>query len=351
MQRMKINKVIKKYRKEQNLTQEQIANYLGVTAPAVNKWENGNSYPDITLLAPLARVLKIDIDTLLSFNEELTDTEINGLSIEISNIARDEGVIKAFERGESLIKEYSNCDKLILTIAQILNVFLTIQDIENKEIYESRILQWNELIATSDKPEIASRATASLVSLYTKNKEFKKAQELLDRIPPVGYDKQIMQAILLKSQDKYDETYEIYERMLKKDVTQACSIIQLIVTSLLEEKEYTKAEKYVELGRRVARLFDLGATTENTPELFLAMEKKDTKRSLDVLEKLVYGIETVNDFSKSELYSHMKFNETFNFEAIKAMIKRGLEKDEKADFIREEPRFKMILKSLSCEEN
>ncbi len=38
---MKINEVIKKYRKEANLTLEQIANYLGVTAPAVNKWEKG----------------------------------------------------------------------------------------------------------------------------------------------------------------------------------------------------------------------------------------------------------------------------------------------------------------------
>jgi putative transcriptional regulator len=42
---MRINEVIRKYRKAANLTQEQVANYLGVTAPAVNKWENGISYP------------------------------------------------------------------------------------------------------------------------------------------------------------------------------------------------------------------------------------------------------------------------------------------------------------------
>lgn len=38
---MQIGQVIRKYRKEQNLTQEEMANRLGVTAPAVNKWENG----------------------------------------------------------------------------------------------------------------------------------------------------------------------------------------------------------------------------------------------------------------------------------------------------------------------
>lgn len=40
---MKIGEIIRKYRKEKNLTQEEMANRLGVTAPAVNKWENGVS--------------------------------------------------------------------------------------------------------------------------------------------------------------------------------------------------------------------------------------------------------------------------------------------------------------------
>lgn len=40
---MRIGEIIRRYRKEQNLTQEEVANFLGVTAPAVNKWENGVS--------------------------------------------------------------------------------------------------------------------------------------------------------------------------------------------------------------------------------------------------------------------------------------------------------------------
>lgn len=41
---MRIGEIIRRYRKEQNLTQEEVANFLGVTAPAVNKWENGVSH-------------------------------------------------------------------------------------------------------------------------------------------------------------------------------------------------------------------------------------------------------------------------------------------------------------------
>lgn len=61
---MHIGQIIRKYRKMKNLTQEEMANRLGVTAPAVNKWENENSLPDITLLAPIARLLDISLDTL-----------------------------------------------------------------------------------------------------------------------------------------------------------------------------------------------------------------------------------------------------------------------------------------------
>ncbi|MFR1108476.1 MAG: helix-turn-helix transcriptional regulator [[Ruminococcus] torques] len=42
---MRIGEQIKNYRKTVGLTQEQVANYLGVSTPAVNKWEKGNTYP------------------------------------------------------------------------------------------------------------------------------------------------------------------------------------------------------------------------------------------------------------------------------------------------------------------
>lgn len=63
---MEIGSVIRKYRKEAWLTQEEMANRLGVTAPAVNKWENGDTKPDIDLLASIAKLFNISLDTLLS---------------------------------------------------------------------------------------------------------------------------------------------------------------------------------------------------------------------------------------------------------------------------------------------
>ena len=58
---MEINEVIRERRLAKRLTQEQMAKYLGVTTPAVDKWEKGTSYPDITLLPALARLLDTDL--------------------------------------------------------------------------------------------------------------------------------------------------------------------------------------------------------------------------------------------------------------------------------------------------
>ena len=64
---MPIGNIIREKRKEKGYTQEQVADYLGVSALAVNKWEKGISYPDISLLSPIARLLETDLNTLLCF--------------------------------------------------------------------------------------------------------------------------------------------------------------------------------------------------------------------------------------------------------------------------------------------
>ena len=105
---MNIGNVIKKYRKELGYTQEEMANRLGVTTPAVNKWENGNSNPDIELLAPIARLLHISLDTLLSFRENLTDLEIEELIHKMDKMFSEEGFEKTYQWAVNTIKEYPN---------------------------------------------------------------------------------------------------------------------------------------------------------------------------------------------------------------------------------------------------
>lgn len=60
-----MGKNISRLRKEQGLTQEELASLLNLSAQAVSKWENGQSHPDIELLPQLTDILETNIDSLL----------------------------------------------------------------------------------------------------------------------------------------------------------------------------------------------------------------------------------------------------------------------------------------------
>ena len=66
MNQNKIGKIIETKRKEKKLTQQQLAELLGVSNTAISKWEHGNNMPDIGLLAPLSEILEIDLITLIN---------------------------------------------------------------------------------------------------------------------------------------------------------------------------------------------------------------------------------------------------------------------------------------------
>lgn len=70
MDSIKVGRNIARIRRENNLTQEKVAEALGISAPAVSRWENGHALPDISLLPELARLLDCTIDHILLADEK-----------------------------------------------------------------------------------------------------------------------------------------------------------------------------------------------------------------------------------------------------------------------------------------
>ena len=70
MMDMTIGKRIAALRKEKGLTQEELAQHMGVSGQAVSKWENDQTCPDISALPKLARLLGVTVDELLEGKEE-----------------------------------------------------------------------------------------------------------------------------------------------------------------------------------------------------------------------------------------------------------------------------------------
>ncbi len=81
-----LNENIKKLRREKNITQETLAEFLGVTFQSVSNWERGESYPDITMLPEIAGFFKVSVDEILGINKAENEHEINSKIAEYDNL-------------------------------------------------------------------------------------------------------------------------------------------------------------------------------------------------------------------------------------------------------------------------
>ncbi len=112
MNQEKIGKFIASMRKEKNMTQEELANILGVSINAVSKWERGICLMDMSLLKPLCEILDININELLS-GEKISNDEYQNKS--------EENILSIFKLLRKVEKK-----KRILSIMLIIIILLTI---------------------------------------------------------------------------------------------------------------------------------------------------------------------------------------------------------------------------------
>ena len=79
---MNLGNKIRELRRAGNLTQEQLAASLNISAQAVSKWEMGASYPDMTMIPTIAAFFKVSLDELFDFDVKNVDKEIEDIRLE-----------------------------------------------------------------------------------------------------------------------------------------------------------------------------------------------------------------------------------------------------------------------------
>lgn len=243
---MTIGKVIRKYRKLANLTQEEMAVRLGVTAPAVNKWENENSCPDITLLAPIARLLNISLDTLMSFQEDLTEQEIIDLVEQAAQIMKEKSYEEVFRWMKQMLEQYPNCEPLSLNFAAILDAQGIFQGVSEQEKYEKFICGWYERALDSKDENIRTKAADALTNFYLRKKQYDRAEKYLEYLSLQNPEKKRKKAQICAETGRLEEAYKVYEELLFSDYMRVSVELQGIYMLALQEmtgKEHIESLK------------------------------------------------------------------------------------------------------------
>ena len=118
MNQIKIGKFILNCRKEKGLTQEQLAEKLGVTSKSISRWENGKTMPDYSLLKDLCNELDINVNELLS-GEKIKGNDYMNKSEE--NLIK---LRKQIDKRKKVLTIISYVFMAIIIVAFILNIVL-----------------------------------------------------------------------------------------------------------------------------------------------------------------------------------------------------------------------------------
>ena len=200
---------LKKYRILKNLTQEDVATYLGITAQSVSKWERGESYPDITFLPALANIFETSVDLLIGMDTiraEQTRYSIHKKAVEYQRSGNYDMAEKTY-RDALLI--YPNKPGMILGLASTLALKGNTQ--EAIELMERGLP-----LSINEKQKATMRAT--LCFLYLRAGREDMANRLASELPHTRESREEIQPLIQQGLDDAQIEENIKRILLGDDV-------------------------------------------------------------------------------------------------------------------------------------
>lgn len=309
MNDLNIGKTILELRKNRNITQDQLANMVGVSAGAVSKWETGNSTPDISLLSPIARALDTSLDTLLSFQKELSEEEVNKIKEKLTEIFLNGSYEKANDECNEYIREYPNSAYLKLSIATLIQMY-GMMDAKDEDVYKERMEHSLELlykVVDSDEIKYRTLALFSIAHIEMALENYDKSEKALKEISSSYIDPMVLYVSLLEKQNKQEELLITAEAMLLQYLNQSGAMISILARQHKANKNYEEAESFLMVLNKIQESFQIGmgSAAYNLSKLYYEESKLDLAAKW--FKKYVEAIiDAGYDYSNNPYFNHVK---------------------------------------------
>ncbi len=141
MNKLNIGDNITRLRHSKGVTQEALADFVGVTKGSVSKWENHQSMPDVSLLPLLAAFFDISIDGLIGYEAQLDREQIRKIYQELAADFATNPFEEVMDKSRKLVKQYYSCYSFLFQISLLwLNHFMLAgsSDVQQKVLGEAR---------------------------------------------------------------------------------------------------------------------------------------------------------------------------------------------------------------------
>lgn len=304
---LKIGKRIQDFRRQKGLTQEQVAAALNISAAAVSKWETDTTYPDITLLNPLARLLGVSVDVLLDFQSQMTEEECMKRMEHADALFASRKWEEGQQYCEELLKEFPTDLFLKFRVASTYMQYAGAsceEEIMRRQM--ERSIELFEESTASEQKKVAETAWYVLSGLYCMNEEYEKGLEAVEKLPQPDFDARSMKSSILYQMGRIEESENLTQRCLYEEIRDAGLSLVSLAKIAGEKREYKKAFQFLDAAQALETLFEenrLGGVNVMVSQMKLGIWVKEGKRTeaLLELEKLVNGYMEIAKGNKMEI--------------------------------------------------
>lgn len=347
---LKIGSKLLGLRKKKGLTQDQLAERLGVSAPAVSKWETDTSYPDITLLGPLARALDTNVDTILQFEETLSDAQaVEKINTIVETTLKD-GVESSERMLDELLHEFPNSVALKFNASVALDafqMFFPTADDEAKKRWAARKKYLITEVHASGNSAYWQLATLQLANIAIKEERLDEAEQLLKTLPEHGADSTFAWSLLYLKKGEPLEALKTTQKRLYVLVRQAQSCLTTMLNPEVISDNGLQLE-ICETYKALDLLFGLGGMYDGMfLEVYLRMHRLED--AADYLDRYVDALLSEITLPKRNLFApglDIKESPASSRKELRKLLLKGLEEEPQYEELLNHPKGRKAVEKL-----
>ena len=348
---LNIAETLRSLRRDMGVTQEELANAIGVTAQAVSKWERGEGYPDITLLPDIAAYFRVTLDTLCGIDEQKKQRKIHDILYETEHADYTEGVNIAREG----LAEFPHSVQLKANLARAL-MGCTAGWTPPREVLKEVIGLYEEILHHSpDSSALSPRDVSLLCEAYVSMGEIKKAKQVAAIDRNGKYERPQLWCKILQG----DEL--IYH--IQNSIIQTLPDIHFMVKDLVKTDCYTTKEK-IALCQKMIGIYALFDEDADWPLgmvfsyqfymqiAVLSMELHDEASCLTALDKaadLSIRIDSLptEGYPSSLLLNRIDFRYLSGTASDRAFLREAMEAEAVFESLRKTAAYETIIAKLT----
>lgn len=232
-----IGNKIKELRKKRGLTQEQLADAIGISFQAVSKWETSITLPDVTMIPKIAGFFGVTTDSIFNFDLKEIESRVDEICNEAYQF-RETDPEKGKEILESGLKQYPDNDIILNNLLYVMNY---------SKDPDTTIKLCNKLIEQTNKFDVKYDAYRFLAYAYKAKGEIELAKKAVEQIPEIYFNKLTEVAFVSEGKEK-QEAAEKQKWVSFENLIQMMWLLAEYYESIGKHKEFIKeTEKAIKL--------------------------------------------------------------------------------------------------------